>query len=289
MKSLEMMAEVKAQFPLAGLLLVTVITSFPQATLAAQSRFFPPVPSFDLPLAAPRASSFAGRVISLSRGESRFGAEQEGDVAVGESFPTLALKRGPDPLILDFGVEVYGRFSLDDPKTAQISSDWTTGFTLHTTRKAWEFALQVYHESSHLGDEYANTFHASRIDWTREVLSAWVGYQAGRWRFMVGGSRVLIDELKLPPWMGAAGVDFRAGSFSVLGERLVPIAGLYVDGMSATDWRISSNAKLGLAISGNRQGRELRLSLVRHSGLSTQRQFFRNASRYFGVEIEFQT
>lgn len=281
--------EVKRHFPITGVLLAIALIGAPDATLAGQSRFFPDVPSFDLPLAAPRAASFAGRVISLSRGESRFGAEQEGDVSVGESFPTLALRRGPQPLTLDFGVQVFGRFSLDDPKTAMISSDWTTGFTLHTTRARWELALQVSHESSHLGDEYANTFGASRLDWTRELLSAWIGYRASRWRFMVGGSRALIDELKLSPWLAAVGFDYRAGGFTLLGQRILPVAGLYFDGMSATDWRVSSNAKLGLAVAGYSQGRELRLSLIRHDGLSTQRQFFRNESRYFGVEIEFQS
>jgi hypothetical protein len=281
--------EVKRHFPIAGLLLAMALVAAPDATLAGQSRFFPDVPSFDLPLAAPRAASFAGRVIWLSRGESRFGAEQEGDVSVGESFPTLALRRGPRPVTLDFGVQVFGRFSLDDSKTAMISSDWTTGFTLHTTRERWELALQFSHESSHLGDEYANTFQANRLDWTREILSGWVGYRAGGWQIMMGGSRAMIDQLKLSPWLAAMGVDYRAGGITVLGQRMVPVAGVFFDGMSATDWRINSNAKLGLAIAGANQGREFRLSLIRHDGLSTQRQFFRRESRYFGLEIEFQS
>lgn len=288
MKSWQLRAEVKAWHPIASLLLAMGLVGTPKATLAAQSRFFPDVPAFDLPLAAPRAAGFAGRVLDLSRGESRFGAELEGDVSIGERIPVLALKRSPRPLTLSFGVEVYGRFSLDDPKTSMISTDWTVGFDLHATRNAWELALQLYHESSHLGDEYIKTFQANRIDWTRAILGGWVGFRPGNWRIMVGGSRVLQDELNLPPWLAAAGVDYRGPGFTLLGQRLVPVAGLFFDGASATEWRISSNAKLGLSISGAKPGRELRFSLIRHDGLSIQRQFFRNESRYFGMELEFQ-
>jgi hypothetical protein len=257
-------------------------------TLAAQSRFFPDVPSFELPLADPRGSNLAGRVIDLSRGESQFGADLEADVVIGESFPALALRRGPRPITMSFGVLVSGRFSLDDSKTSMISSDWRVGFDVHTIRNAWEFALQLYHESSHLGDEYLKTFQARRIDWTRETLTGWIGYHPGRWRIMAGAGRVLVDELELSPWKAAAGVDYRAGEFALLGQRLAPVAGVFLAAESATDWRVSSDAKLGLAIPGARPGRELRLALIRHDGLSTQRQFFRNESRYFGFELEFQ-
>lgn len=266
--------------------LLLVVT--PWFTLSAQGRFFPDVPSFELPVASPRVAGFAGRIIDLSRGESRFGAEREADVAVGETFPVIALRRGEHPLTLGFGVEVYGRFSLDDSKTSMISSDWTVGFELHTVRSAWEFALQLYHESSHLGDEYASTFNATRIDWTREVATGWVGYRPGNFRIMLGGSRVLVDELDLPPWIAAAGVDYRGGGFQLAGQRVEPVAGIFLEGASATDWDVSSTVKLGLALTGARRGRELSLSLIRHDGLSTQRQFFRNRSRYFGMEIGFQ-
>jgi hypothetical protein len=265
-----------------------LLAAFSPATLAAQGRFFPDVLSFELPAASPRVAGFAGRLIDLSRGESQFGAEREADVAVGETFPVIALRRGPRPLTLGFGVEVYGRFSLDDSKSSMISNDWTVGFDLYQVRNDWIFALQLYHESSHLGDEYAATFDASRIDWTREVATGWIGYRPGKWRFMVGASRVLVDELKLSPWMAGLGVDYRGRGLPLIGQRLAPLAAVYLEGASATDWRISNTLKLGLVLTGARSGREMTLSLLRHDGLSSQRQFFRNESRYFGMEIGFQ-
>lgn len=257
-------------------------------TAVAQERFFPDVKSFELPLASPRIFGFAGRLIDESVGDDQFGAEREGDVTIGEHFPVLALRQGARPITFDFGVQVTGRFSLDDSRSALISSDWQVGFITHGDFAPWEVALQVYHESSHLGDEYIKRFGATRLDWTREVLALWVGYRAGGFRLMGMVGNALVDELEISPWLGSAGVDYRGGQFSILGLRTHPVAGVFADGASATDWRISSSVKLGLAFAGASVGKELRLSLIGHDGLSTQRQFFRSSSRFIGMEIEFQ-
>jgi hypothetical protein len=265
-----------------------VLLLIPLSTAASQDRFFPDVRSFEPPLASPRVAGFAGRLISESIGDDQFGAEREADVTVGEDFPLLALRRGPDPITLGFGVQASGRFSLDNSKSALISNDWQVGFNLFADIAPWELDLQLYHESSHLGDEYIKLFDARRLDWTREVLALWIGYHVGKFRLMGGAGNALVDELKLSPWLGRAGIDFRSGGFTVLRQRAHLIAGAFAEGASETDWRVTSSLKLGIAFPGMRVGRELRLSLIGHDGLSTQRQFFRSSSRFIGMEIEFQ-
>src|SRR4051812_40892692 len=94
---------------------------------SAQERLFPAVRSFELPEASPRVHGIVGRLISARRGDSRFGQEHEGEVVLGENFPLVTLKGGDHPLILGIGSQVYGRFSLTDPKSALISTDWVVG------------------------------------------------------------------------------------------------------------------------------------------------------------------
>ncbi|MGH7704124.1 MAG: DUF1207 domain-containing protein, partial [Gemmatimonadales bacterium] len=255
--------------------------------LAGQSRFFPAVPSFEMPLASPRATAITGRLIKATRGDSRFGAGREAEVAIGEDFPVLALRRGPRPISLGFGTVVYGRFSLDDKRSSLISNDWTVGINTAVNLGAWDLIFQVYHESSHLGDEYRDTFNATRLDWTREVGVGWLSYSTARWRFMTGLSYVLIDglDLRRPGISGA--VDYRGRTFHIIGQPALPIAGVFLDSYAGTDWKPSTSTKFGLAFPGIRSGRELRLSFITHGGLSTQRQFFRERSRYFGLELQF--
>src|ERR687890_2352804 len=141
------------------------------SSLPAQQRLFPAVRSFELPEASPRVHGLVGRLISARRGDSRFGQEQEGEVVLGENFPLVSLKGGRRPIVLGFGSQVYGRFSLTDPKSALISTDWVVGFNTTAAFSAWAVTVELYHESSHLGDEYGDRFPADRLDWTREVMA----------------------------------------------------------------------------------------------------------------------
>lgn len=256
------------------------------AGAAAQQRLFPSVRSFELPEASPRVHGFVGRLISARRGDSRFGREQEGEAVLGENFPLVSLKGGRRPIVLGFGSQVYGRFSLTDPKSALISTDWVVGVNTTAALDAWALTLEVYHESSHLGDEYGDRFPADRLDWTREVLAGWASYATGVWRFTAGASYVLDDQLRLPAPGGSFGVDFHGRPRGALAGSVRPIAGLFIQADAATSWRVSSSAKLGAAFAtGN--AHDISVSLIAHDGLSTQRQFFRQESQYIGMELRF--
>jgi hypothetical protein len=270
---------------MAGMLLLLSGGAFPAA---AQERIFPRVPSFELPQASPRVHGLVGRLISARRGDSQFGRETEAEVGVGENFPVLALRRGPRPITLGFGSQVYGRFSLGDPKSAQISNDWVVGLNTTAQLGRWELTAELYHESSHLGDEYRDRFDATRLDWTREVAAGWATRRAGSWRFTGELSYALIDELRLPRPGGALAIDFRGRPIGApLGGTLRPVAGVFVEAAAATDWRVSTSAKLGVALAGPSGNREIGIALIAHDGLSTQRQFFRRESRYIGAELRF--
>ncbi len=266
-------------------MLLLAVWATPRAE-AQGSRVFPDVPSFEYPSAAPRATAFVGRVLSVLEADNAFGTGAEAEAGVGEDFPVLALKRGARPITLGFGVEAYARFSLDDPKSSLISTDWVVGLNVNGDFGAWRTTLRLYHESSHLGDEYAQAFGATRVDWSRGVLEGWVRYTTGQWSFLGNVSYALLDQLNLSRGGAAIGVDFQGSTLSVLGAPARPVLGIYSQGLAATSWRISTSARAGIAFPGG-AGRSVSLSLVAHEGLSTQRQFFRRESSYLGFELRF--
>jgi hypothetical protein len=254
---------------------------------SAQDRFFPAVRSFELPEASPRVHGMVGRVISVRRGDSRFGEEREGEAVLGENFPIVTLRRGSRPIVLGFGSQVYGRFSLADAKSSLISIDWLAGINSTAFLGAWALTLELYHESSHLGDEYGDRFQIRRLDWTREVLTGWLAYGAGPWRFTGGASYVFTDELSLPRPAASLGVDFRGRSRPGGLASLQPVFGVFTEATSATSWRLSTSAKVGMAVVTPGRSRQFSIALIAHDGLSTQRQFFRQESQYLGVELRF--
>lgn len=268
------------------LLALGLVAAAPVA-VAAQGRLFPRIRSFELPEASPRVHGIFGRLLSARLGDSEFGREPEAEVGLGENFPVLALRRGPRPISLGFGTEVYGRFSMGDSRSALISNDWVVGLNTTAELGPWSLTAEIIHESSHLGDEYGERFDASRLDWTREVASAWVSYSTGPWRLTGNVSYVVIDELDLARPGAAVAVDFHGpGSGRFLGAAIRPIGGVFVDGSAETAWRLSLSAKLGVGVAAP-SGREIGLALIAHDGLSTQRQFFRRESRYLGAELRF--
>jgi len=253
----------------------------------AQDRFFPAVRSFELPEASPRVHGMVGRVISARRGDSRFGEEREAEAVLGENFPVVALRRGERPIVLGFGSQVYGRFSLADGKSSLISIDWLASLNATAMLGAWGLTLELLHESSHLGDEYGERFQISRLDWTREVLTGWAAYGTAQWRFTVGASYVFQDGLNLPKPAAALGIDYRGRTPPGGVASLQPVVGLFTEATSATSWRMSSSAKVGMAWVTPGRNRQVSMALIAHDGLSTQRQFFRQQSQYLGFEVRF--
>lgn len=254
--------------------------------LSGQRLLPPGVAAFELPIASPRASGFVGRIVAVTRGESSFGAGTEADVGLGENLPILRLGSEQRPWTFDFGVSTQARFSLSDPKSALISNDWTVGFDVTGRIGPAEVTAQLYHESSHLGDEYADRFGAHRVDWTREVAMAWVGVPAGQATIRVALGSVLIDQLGLDRALAAVAVDYRGRDGYVGRTPARFVAGIYTEGAAATRWRLSTTMRIAVEL-GPHGGNRLALGLVAHDGLSTQRQFYRAESRYVGGEIRF--
>lgn len=253
----------------------------PQAALAQKSsRWFPTVSPFEYPAASPAASGVVGRVIWVRRPETRFGVEQEGDVSIGENVPVFRLG-AQRPSFLGLTIRVTGRFSLDDPKSALISNDWVVGAHTVFDRGATRWVVELFHESSHLGDEYAERFGARRSDWSREAVALWMTHRIGSITATGQGSYTIKGGRGVEPAAAAVGIAYRP---SRLGS-VVPEIGVFTEAVEDAGWKFTTSARAGLDLVGS-AGR-VGIGLVYLNGLSSQRQFFGLKSRYFGLELRF--
>ncbi len=268
-------------------ILVASLAAAVAAPAASAQRFLPDdARAFEQPVAAPRAAGFAGRIIAVSRGDSRFGAGTEAEVILGENLPLLLLGARSQPWLIGFNVSTQARFSLSDPRSALISNDWVVGLDISGRIRRIDLALQVFHESSHLGDEYAEKFSVRRLDWTREVVLAWVGVRVGQATVRAAGGAAVIDHLGLAPGLAVVAIDYRGRDGFIGNAPGRMIAGVYSEAAATTDWRVSTTARVGVEL-GARRGNRIALAFLFHDGLSTQRQFYRAESRYAGVEVRF--
>jgi hypothetical protein len=160
------------------------------------------------------------------------------------------------------------------------------GFNGTASVEAWGFTLELYHESSHLGDEYEDRFEATRLDWTREVAVGWASWSSGPWRLTGNLSYTLRDGLGLQRPASALGADYRSRvAGRLLGTGVRPVLGVFLDANAATAWRVSTSAKAGISLETGPGGKEVGLALIGNTGLSTLRQFFCKDSRYLGIEV----
>ena len=252
--------------------------------LWAQVRLFPGVSRFEYPIGSVRSSGIVGRVVSERRGVTRFGPEREADVLVGANLPVLGFG-STQRAFLGLTMRVGGRFSLDDPKSSLIGNDWVVGIHGVVDRGPWRLTGEIYHESSHLGDEYAERFQARRIDWTREVGGLWVRRSAGPFEFTAMGAWTLIDELPLGRGAFGVGAGYHGNVGGWLGARVRPYAGVYAESVEYAGWKVTTTARAGIDLDAG--GRRLGLGAVFLNGLSNQRQFYDRRSRYLGFELRF--
>lgn len=273
-------------------LLATLIVTGPLA--AQDGRFFPSAPRFELPWASPRTWGFAGRYLHVGTADDRFGPGTEAEVVEGENFPVFAFRRGPLPITLGFGAAVVAHFRMDDPKTSQVSDDWLVGINgQFTLSPQWTLVAEVLHESSHLGDEYAETFAADsalfhRVDWTRMTFNGWAFRAVGPWRLAGGIHYAYADELDLPRWGVSAGVDYKGPQFRLFRERAQVVGGVFADAAELNDWSVGKSARIGISFPDSDQGwRRLSLSAIAYDGPSTQRQFWDRWTSYVGMELRF--
>ncbi len=265
----------------------TVLVSLVAAGPArAQARLFPKVASFRYPDAAPRAGGIIGRVIGERVGDSRYGSGREADVSVGQNIPVLGFSSAEDPAFLGLTIRVGGRFSLDDPRSALISNDWVVGLHGVVDRGPWRVAAELFHESSHLGDEYAERFGTRRVDWTREVAALWVRRSAGPLAVHATLGYTLVDALPLRRASAGLGTDYRGHLGSLLGASVRPVIGIFAEAQAFADWRVTTSGRAGLEFA--RDGRRMAIGLVFLNGSSTQRQFYDQSSRYWGFELRFE-
>src|SRR2546429_6807796 len=189
-----------------------------QAGAAVQAPVFQPV------LADPKEPRFfAGSLWARSpRLASRLGT-----VGFGQ---TIGLLRGRD-WQLGIAAGVFSEFNMESSTTDLLNTDYLVGLPLTYRHGSLATRLRLYHQSSHLGDEYMVHTNARRIDLTFQAVELLVASETARWRVYGGGDYVFAHSpTDLKPGLLHGGLEFRQpGSLLRLGRvtagRLVAGAG----------------------------------------------------------------
>ena len=235
--------------------------------------------------------------VSYLRGDASEFATDVASVGVSDAFGLLRVGRGRagDGVQLSLTGGVFAQFDLGASSFDLINADYVIGLPITLRAGGTSARLRVYHQSSHLGDEFLlRAARPDRENLSFEAFELLLSQDVGAVRAYGGGEyyvnrepaglprRLLHGGLELRPPAG-----LRVGSVGTV--RLVAAGD--VKAVGEGDWDVGVSARAGIEVGRAREGAvpERRWSLLYefYDGPSPYGQFFQSDVRLMGVGFHF--
>ena len=185
----------------------------------------------------------------------------------------------------NFGGGAHAQFNMDMPSFALVNTDYTIGFPVSYRKGQDSMRMALYHQSSHLGDEFLLQTKTNRVEFSYEALNVIWSREWREWR-IYGGGEYMIHKVPndLRPWGAQGGIEYYELG-PILGRgRIVGGLDLKVD--QEHDWAVNASLKTGLQFdSSEPNGRYIRVLAEAYKGYSPHGQFYVNRISYGGLGI----
>lgn len=140
---------------------------------------------------------------------------------------------------------IFSQFNLDAPSLDLINSDFVVGTQVSVRQGRFSERLRIYHQSSHLGDEFVLRNPAvHRIDFGFMAIHGLISYEHDWWRVYGGGGYLFYQTSGLSPGLLQGGVEFSPSQSTA--RSLRPIAGLDVTSLQARGWGVTATTSAGV-------------------------------------------
>jgi hypothetical protein len=233
-------------------------------------------------IADPRQSRFS---MSYQRYDTPRETFNAASVAFGEYFGFASGFLGASGAS-QLGIQgaVFALFNLDAESGDLINADYWIGLPLSYRKGAWSYVLRLYHQSSHLGDEFIlGSPGVNRVNLSYEGLELLVSHEWERVRLYGGGGYLISSEPRLEPWSAHAGVEYvlpkAAGALDFIAAADLRLA-------EELDWARSRSYQAGFELR-SRSQRRVRVMLEHFRGHSPNGQFYLDKLRYTGLGVTF--
>ena len=210
-----------------------------------------------------------------------------GSVGFGETFGVWRRRgRAPgDGLQIGIAAGLFALFDLESESSDLINADYTIGFPLTWRRGGTSARLRLYHQSSHLGDEFLLAAQPERINLSFESLELLVSREWGPVRAYGGGEVLLHREpADLDRWGAHGGLEYR-------GTRRMWGIGRFLGGVDLKSWQehdhfVDTSVVAGFEIGRSTFGaRGVRVMLEGYHGYSPHGQFYEDKITYLGLGL----
>ena len=213
-----------------------------------------------------------------------------GAVSFGETIP---LVRG-DALAdsqWEAGIQagVFAVFEVDAPSKDLVNADYFASLFGAWRRGPVSALGRVFHQSSHLGDEFLLRTRVQRVNLSYESVDLKLAYDLPWGLRVYGGGGYLFDQepANLKPWSAQGGVEFRS-PWTLASGHIRPVAAVDVQAREENGWNGDVSLRGGVQFESVRVlERNLQLMLEYFHGDSSDGQFYKDRVEYLGLGAHF--
>ena len=263
----------------------------PESAGASETGRFPQDDVFRPLLADPKQPRFqlSYQHVRLRQANSNLNAAFTG---FGEEFGLWTKRQANSCNGVQVGVfgAVFAQFNLDAASKDLINADYQLGFPVTLRQGPFSARVRVYHQSSHLGDEFIlNNPQVQRLNYSFEEADG-VGSFEYRWlRLYGGGGYILHREPEIKRGKVQWGLELRGsrGIEFIYGNPIL-VGGADFKSFEQLAWNVNTNIVGGLEWYGPQATRRIRLLLNYYYGYNPYGQFFSQKIETIGIGLYFR-
>jgi hypothetical protein len=222
-------------------------------------------------------------------------------VAFGGAFGIWGLRQphGCDGFQVSVFGAVFAQFNLDANSADLLNTDYFVGPEASVRHGIWSGRLRLYHQSSHLGDEfllnYAIDHGVRRQDMSLEIFDGLASMEDTWWRLYGGGGLVIFSgkdpDLAAKPGFFQWGLELRGPEWRpwtwLRSTSLRPVFGANFMSVQANGWNVNSSLNGGFEWGSPNGGHRVRVLLEFQRGAVLFAQFFLAKTQNFGAVLQF--
>ncbi|RJQ23056.1 MAG: DUF1207 domain-containing protein [Nitrospiraceae bacterium] len=209
-------------------------------------------------------------------------------IGFGETFGLYRFfgNREGDGLQLNVEGGLFAQFNLDAPSSDLINADYIIGIPATYRRGDNSLRLRIYHQSSHLGDEFLQSVNPpERVNLSYEAVDFIYSREWRGWRVYGGGEYLLQKEpSELKPMSAHWGVEYYGSRPLLWNGR--PVVGVDMKSFDEHEWAVDTSVKAGLEFGQSYLWhRRLLLMAQWYKGYDPRGQFYINKVESYGLGV----
>lgn len=250
------------------------------------SGWLPPAKVFDPVIADPRWPRFSA---SIQFYQDDPILNTVGSANVGATIPFYGWEAWDAQWQVGLQGGVFSIFNMNAPSTDLVNADYFVALPLSVRKGDFSAQARLFHQSSHLGDEFLLRNPVNRINLSYEGTDLLMSWDFEKILRLYGGGGGLFhtDPSNLKPWFVHGGFQLTS-PYPLFTELLYPVAALDIQANEQEGWNPNFSARAGVEFRSEwLDSRKLQWLIEYYNGHSPNGQFFQRNIEYFGTGLHF--